>query len=299
LISTFSTCTTLLVSLLAILCTSLLFVFVRHQTRQSARHDFVSTTGLGSTAGITTIATGDIGSSAMRSNRKQDDRSRLVRTQSILYVAANINNFLWLIIFNRLVLNSLHTEDIHGRDSIIFASGILLFLFMPMYGFFNFCIYCYPRFRRIKGHFPEKSFWWCLRQLYTTDQGESEITQQRLLKRLRQSRENLLESSLGAISFSGTLEPPEKLQQQDISKSNKESIEKHQFHHSGDTALVLSFDDEEEDIENDDDHLTTNPTSDIEKLPSTTCDTSQVLHDEEMQMDLADNSENKKLYVDH
>ena len=286
----------------------LLFCFVRHQTKQSARHDFAGTTGcsaISATNTVTASGGGGGSSSSLRSNRKQGDRSRLVRTQSILYVAANINNFIWLILFNRLVLNSLDAENIHGRDTIVFASGILCFLFMPMYGFFNFCIYCYPRFRRIRDHFPEKPFWRCLQVLYKKDQGESEITQQRLLKRHRQSRGNPLETSLGAISFSGTEEPPEQLQLQCMSKRNKEvpeSAVSQSFHLSGDTAIVLSFDDDgdlEEDIENDVANLVPNLTNDIEPVHNKhpQIDPFPTFHDEEMMMGATSTDNGVKMCV--
>ena len=91
----------MLVSALAILCTVLLFLFVRHQTKQSLRHDFVVSTSSSVVGVYDTVQT----------KPSHDERNRLVRTQSILYVAANINNFLWLFLFNRLVLDSLTTEN--------------------------------------------------------------------------------------------------------------------------------------------------------------------------------------------
>ena len=230
-ISTISTCTTLFVSALAILCTALLFSFVRQQIKRSARHDFVRTTS-GSSIAVTGSVTGGIDS---RNSQKQDDRSRLVRTQSILYTANNINNFVWLLLFNLLVLNSLDDEKIHDKDTAVFTSGILLFLFKPLHGFFNFCIYCYPRFRRIKKHFPQNSWWWCLRLLYTKDEGESEIIQQRLLQRHRLSREHNLESSMGAISYCGAEEQLDQ-PQPEMAKSNLATL-----NDSGATKLGLSL----------------------------------------------------------
>jgi hypothetical protein len=81
----------------------------------------------------------------------------------------------WLVLFNRLVLNSINSDDIHANDTVIFAAGIMMFLFLPLYSFFNFCIYCYPRYARIKENFPEKSRLWCMQLLYTKDEGESEM----------------------------------------------------------------------------------------------------------------------------
>jgi hypothetical protein len=152
----------------------LLFLAVRSQTKQSTRHSFM----------------GSIDESKTK-------RIKLVRTQTILYVAAYVNNFVWLIIMNSLVLNSVDSDDIHGNDKVIFASGIMLFLFMPSYGFFNFCIYCYPRYSRIKEHFPEKSRMWCVQLLYTKDEGESEI----LIRRRCQS--HLRGGSTGTFSIAG------------------------------------------------------------------------------------------------
>jgi hypothetical protein len=287
-----------MVSVLAIFCTVLLFCFVRHQTKLSSRHEFVaSPSGCSSIVG-SSIAAGDSSSSVRRKNQK-DERSRLIRTQSILYVAANLNNFVWLILFNRLVLNSLDAEQIHSRDPIVFASGILLFLFMPMYGFFNFCIYCYPRFRRIKRHFPEKTFWWCLQLLYTKDQGEREISQQRILQRHRQSRGNLLDTSSGALSFAITLQPTENPKRHDTSKTNeeiRESAETQSFHNSGDTDIVLPFEDK---FDGDDAILMTNSTNDFDQR-NNSHDTSTTLLDEEAMIDVAmDNDDNNKLYFDY
>jgi hypothetical protein len=186
-ISTISTYTIVLVSVIAIFCTILLFLFVRNQTKKSLRHNF--------TTGTSTPTAGNL-----EVRTKQDQRSKLVRTQSILYVLVNVNNSIWLFIFNRLVLNSINSENIHENDPIIFASGFMLFLFMPLYGFFNYCIYCYPRFKRIKEHFPEKSFFWCIRILYRKDEGESEIISRRRYNQIQKSRSDL---SFSAISLTG------------------------------------------------------------------------------------------------
>jgi hypothetical protein len=286
LISTLSTCTTLLVSVCAIAFTVLLFYFVRHQTKQSTRHDFRSRSGNTNVISSSFVVAVGNTDTTVPNTQKQIDRSLLVRTQSILYVAANINNFIWLLLFNRLVLNSLDSDDIHDRDSIVFASGILLFLFMPMYGFFNYCIFCYPRLRRIKGHFPERSFWWCLRLLYTKDQGESEIIQQRLLKRMnQQSQQNILNSSFGAISISGALDSLDHTPKPN--NDNLESAVTQSLNHSGNTAIVISSDDED-DIEIYTDTLA----SDMENhIPKSV--TSLILHDEEMQMVVADNADSE------
>ena len=153
-----------------------------------------------------------------------------------------------------------------------------------MYGFFNYCIYCYPRFRRIKGYFPEKSLWWCLRLLYTKDQGESEIAQQRIRKRHQLLRGNLLQTSFGTISFSGTFEQPDPLQQQDMPESNEKNLESTEgqlFHHSGGTAIVITSDDEVN-IESDSDIVMTNRPGDIDDKRTSKCDTSSILTDVEM-----------------
>ena len=223
------------VSALAILCTVLLFLFVRHQTKQSLRHDFVVSTSSSVVGVYDTVQT----------KPSHDERNRLVRTQSILYVAANINNFLWLFLFNRLVLDSLTTENMDERNTIVFACAIVLLLFMPMYGFFNFCIYSYPRFRRMKKHFPKKSWWWCLRLLYTIDQGENEITARRSLQRQSNSRSNIrADPSLDAISFSnsqgfGSQKEHEQLESSVLNDVIHELAETQSIHNSDDKLTGL------------------------------------------------------------
>ena len=177
-------------------------------------------------------------------DRMQDKRGRLVRTQSILYVLANINNFIWFILFNPLVKMSIENEQMHDYGSIVFVFGIILFLLMPMHGFFNFCIYCYPRIQRIKKHCPDKSWRWCLRLLYTKDQGESEVRARRLLQMQQRSQGNLFEMSSGGFSLSGAFEQPTQQPQQqlDTSKTNDdipELSDTQSFHNSGE--LTLSF----------------------------------------------------------
>jgi hypothetical protein len=88
-----------------------------------------------------------------------------------------------------LVLDSVQTDDIHANDTAIFVSGILVFMFVPSYGFFMYCIYCYPRYTRIKEHFPEKSWIWRLKLLYSKDEGEGEILARRRSRSQSQSME--------------------------------------------------------------------------------------------------------------
>jgi hypothetical protein len=50
---------------------------------------------------------------------------------------------------------------------------------MPSYGFFIFCIYCYPCYVRVRELFPETSWLWRLKLFYTKDGGEGKITARR------------------------------------------------------------------------------------------------------------------------
>jgi hypothetical protein len=140
-------------SLVSITCTILLFLAVRHQMRKPHRHSFA----------------GSVDESRFRKRIQQ------VRTQTILYVTSHTNNCLWLVLFNRLVVNSLDSNDVNSNDPVIFAVGVMLFLFIPLDGFNIYCIYVFPRYTRIRKRFPDQSRLWCLRLLYRKDEGESEI----------------------------------------------------------------------------------------------------------------------------
>jgi hypothetical protein len=132
------------ICIIAITCTILLFLSVKSQAKQSARHSFA----------------GSVSESAVK-------RMKLVRTQTILYVVVFLNNFVWLLSFNVFLYV--------GIDRAVFASSMILYIFAPSYGFFIYCIYCYPRYCRIKKYFPEKSCFGRMRLLYTKDEGEGEI----------------------------------------------------------------------------------------------------------------------------
>jgi hypothetical protein len=148
------------ISFIAIACTILLFLSVKKQAKQSARHSFAGT----------------INEGTMK-------RMKLVRTQTILYVTVFLNNFIWLMLFNAFAYV--------GIDKAIFASGMMVFLFLPSYGFFVYCIYCFPRYVRITEHFPEKSCFWRVKLLYAKDEGEGEI-----LGRRRGRRSQIISGSI-------------------------------------------------------------------------------------------------------
>lgn len=161
---------------------------------------------------------------------------KLVRTQTLLYVSVFLNNFVWLLLFNTLVLNSVNADDIHANDTATFASGVMVFIFLPSYGFAIFCIYCYPRYTRIKDHFPEKSCIWRLKLLYTKDEGEGEISAR------RRGRSQSL-----SLEFTGNFDIAE-TQHANPSKSHptgtesgkidlNEKAETSSFHGSGETSM--------------------------------------------------------------
>jgi hypothetical protein len=151
-LSTVRTSTAVLICIIAITCAILLYLSVKRQAKQSARHSF----------------DGSVNENALK-------RMKLVRTQTILYVVVFLNNFLWLLSFNVFVYV--------GIDRAIFASSVILYIFAPSYGFFIYCIYCYPRYSRIKKYFPEKSYFGRMKLLYTTDEGEEEILARRRARR--------------------------------------------------------------------------------------------------------------------
>jgi hypothetical protein len=192
------------ISIVAIVCTILLFLSVKHQTKQSERHSFA----------------GSINEGTMK-------RMKLVRTQTIMYVTVFLNNFVWLMLFNAFVYVRI--------DKAIFASGVMVFIFMPSYGFFIYCIYCYPRYVRIKEHFPDKSILWRVQLLYTKDEGEGEISAR------RRSRRSQI--------FTGTIEMARTDSQLASSLASKamesgdlvgdEAAKTSSFHGSGDTSMGL------------------------------------------------------------
>eukprot|EP00977_Amphora_coffeiformis_P000935 scaffold200_cov173-Amphora_coffeaeformis.AAC.7 len=107
---------------------------------------------------------------------QQEKRLQQVAMQAYLYVLVFCLTFVFGFVTQSMEAGA---DDNEWDETAIFPLIILHEVFYPLQGFWNFFIYCIPRYAAVRQEFPEASFWWICVQALKRDAQDVPVIRRR------------------------------------------------------------------------------------------------------------------------